>query len=122
MLSFVFPGWQDHVVSMMDRTTSSEISSEFDRDGTMTADYGLVVRARNPLADADSGAEVLIVAGCSGYGTAAAAEILGRRALHRDVATRRQSPFEALVRTTVVGRAPHSASLVEIRALAEFRG
>ncbi|WP_410590435.1 hypothetical protein [Amycolatopsis sp. lyj-23] len=112
--TFAFPYWRDHVVLLVDRTTGREYRPEYDDDGHLTADYGVVVRAPNPLAG--DGTEVMILSGCWGHGTAAAAESLRSKALHRaGVSTRR--PFEALVKVAVADRRNHTVTVLEVRPL-----
>ena len=113
-LTFRFPHWREHVVLLVDKTTGHEYHPEYDEDGRLTVDYGVVVRAPNPLAD--DGTEVVLLCGCWGHGTAAAAESLRGKALHqREVSTRR--PFEALVKVAVVNGRNHAITVLDVRAL-----
>lgn len=115
-LTFGFPHWRAHVVLLTDTETGAEYNAEYDREGRVVTDYGLVVRAPNPLAE--DGTEVVILAGCWGHGTAAAAESLRGKALHRHgVSTR--GAFEALVKVAVVNGRNHAVSVVDVRALRE---
>ncbi|MBE8520894.1 hypothetical protein ILP97_25985 [Amycolatopsis sp. H6(2020)] len=113
-LTFAFPYWRQHVVLLVDQATGREYHPEYDDDGNLTADYGVVVRASNPLAD--DGTEVVVLSGCWGHGTAAAAESLRGKALHQAaVSTRR--PFEALVKVAVADRRNHAVTVLEVRPL-----
>ncbi|MEU7810452.1 hypothetical protein AB0B18_28690 [Micromonospora chalcea] len=113
-LSFGFPAWRKHVVTLVDTTTGVAYRPKYDKRGRVTVDYGLLVRAPNPLAD--DGTEVIILAGCWGHGTAAAAESLGGKSLHRHKVSTRQ-PFEALVKVEVLDRHNHAVSVLAVRAL-----
>jgi hypothetical protein len=111
--SFTFPHWRRHEVSIFDKRRSTYISPRLESDSLV--DYGLIIRSPNPLAFGDS--EVLILAGCWGFGTAAAAMALASRSFRENPVCASGAPFEALIRTTVVGGAPHSVVVVEARPL-----
>ncbi|WP_439382321.1 hypothetical protein [Amycolatopsis lexingtonensis] len=85
----------------------------YDAAGDPVSDFGLIIRAVNPLAPET--AEIVILAGCWGYGTAAAAEKLrDRKFLRRQ---RKSKHFEALVETTVVRGAHYNAKVKDTRDL-----
>ena len=77
-------------------------------------DYGLVIRMRNPYA---GGNEVLILAGCWGYGTAGAADLLHDKQFLANPVIKSQKEFEAVVRADVCRGALQSVELVDIREL-----
>ncbi|ADJ48484.1 hypothetical protein AMES_6659 [Amycolatopsis mediterranei S699] len=91
--------------AVIDRTTGSASAPQYDKVGNPTSDYGLIIRAVNPLAPKKS--EIVILAGCWGFGTAAAAELLRDRKFLRQ--QRKSKHFETLVKTTVVGGAHYNA-------------
>lgn len=113
-LTFGFPRWTSHEVAVADSATGHEYYPEYDDDGSLAADYGVVVRASNPLAD--DGTEIVILAGCWGNGTAAAADSLRGMAVHRHGVSTRRS-FEALVKVAVVNGRNHVITVVDVRAL-----
>jgi len=117
-LSFAFPRWSSHNVGLFDRLLSTQILPESDAQGEVVIDYGLIVCARNPLANDD--AKVVVLAGCWGYGTAAAATVLGSKMLYESDVCRSGQPFEALVRTVVLQKTHHAASIVDVRPLDAF--
>ena len=116
-LSFIFPLWQLHVVNIIDKLGRHTIVPEHGPGGELTSDFGVIVYAANPLA---SNSNVLIVAGCWGYGSAAAAEMLSDKAFLRHPVCSSGKPFEALVQTTVAGGRHHQPRLVDARLLSDF--
>lgn len=105
VLSYEFT-WNSGVGNVViDRTTGSTSAPQYDESGDPTSDYGLIIRSVNPLAPKK--AEIVILAGCWGFGTAAAAELLRDRKFLRQ--QRKSKHFETLVKTTVVGRAHYNA-------------
>jgi len=111
--SFTFPV-SGHPNILVDMATGVEYRPEHDATGRITADYGLIVRAPNPLAD--DGTEVTLLAGCWGHGTAAAADSLRGKALQAQAVSVHR-PFEALVRVEVLNGRNHGVSVLEVRAL-----
>ncbi|WP_410633464.1 hypothetical protein [Amycolatopsis sp. cmx-4-83] len=85
----------------------------YDKAGDPASDFGLIIRTVNPLAPET--AEIVILAGCWGYGTAAAAEKLRDRKFLRK--QRKSRHFEALVETTVVRRAHYNAKVRDTREI-----
>lgn len=116
-LSFVFPGSQQHVVNLYDKVAEDIVGPEIGHDGELLHDFGLVVRAPNPLANGAT--EVVVVAGCWGHGTAAAAAVLGT-ADFRENDICRQGPFEAVVKTRVYQKSHFGPSIVQARSLSSF--
>ncbi|MCR6483404.1 hypothetical protein M8542_11295 [Amycolatopsis sp. OK19-0408] len=101
--------------AVRDRRSGRLWVPQYDAHGDPTNDFALIIRAANPLAPDNS--DIVILAGCWGHGTAAAAEKLGdRKFLHRQ---RRSRHFEALVGTTVVGGAHYNTVVLESRDLPE---
>jgi hypothetical protein len=99
VLSFGFgevrPG---QATPILDRR-GGELAPEHDlKTGDPVDDYGLIIRTANPLAPDD--AELVVLAGCWGYGTAAAAEMLDEPKLLRRRG--RSKRFEAVIKTCVV--------------------
>lgn len=93
-----------------DRTSGTTVKPTYarpsDPSSALTSDLGLIIRAANPLAPKS---EIVILAGCWGYGTAAAAEKLrDRKFLRRQ---RKSKHFEALVETTVESGAHYNAKI-----------
>lgn len=97
--------------SVYDRKSGFAASPRYDDAGAPRVDYGLVIRAANPFAPET--AEVVIVAGCGGYGTAAAAA-----AFDEAEALGGYRHFEALVETTVFRRAHRDTLVREARGIA----
>ena len=104
-------GFAEHGSSVYDRKSGFAASPRHDDAGDPRVDYGLVVRAANPFAPET--AEVVVVAGCGSFGTAAAAA-----AFDEAEALGGYRHFEALVETTVF-RGAHRDTLVrEARGIA----
>ena len=72
----------------------------------MTLDYGLIIRVPNPLGGGRK-TEILILAGCWGYGTTGAAEAICDPEFLQNAVVRKNRFFEALVRTAVHADAAH---------------
>lgn len=104
-------GFAEHGSSVYDRKSGFAASPRYDDAGDPRVDYGLVIRAANPFAPET--AEVVIVAGCGGYGTAAAAA-----AFDEAEALGGYRHFEALVETTVFRRAHRDTLVREARGIA----
>ncbi len=98
--------------AILDRRYGLLTAPRYDERDDPVNDYGLIIRAANPLAPA--AAEIVIVAGCWGYGTAAAADTLGDR---RFVRKRKLKHFEVLVETTVVHGAHYNTKVLETREI-----
>lgn len=98
------------------RNKRSDVAAtpRYNKEGDPTTDYGLIIRVANPLAP--DTAEIVILAGCWGYGTAAAAEKLSDRKFLRK--QRKSKHFEALVETTVVRGAHFNTKVREIQEIA----
>ncbi len=119
-LSFVFPKWQQHYVFLMDKVTRRMIGPDHSADGKVVkVDYGLIVRTQNPLGTNDT--EIIILAGCWGYGTEAAAKMLATKTFYRHPLVRSKRPFEILIRTTIAGDVPQAVQLVEARSLDAYQ-
>ncbi|GAB3159215.1 hypothetical protein GCM10027258_72020 [Amycolatopsis stemonae] len=97
--------------AVFDRKSGLVASPRYDESGEPRTDYGLVIRTANPFAPET--AEVVLVAGCWGYGTAAAAETLRETGPFG-----RHQHFEALVETTVVEGAHRDTSVRIAREIA----
>ncbi|WP_086838275.1 hypothetical protein [Amycolatopsis kentuckyensis] len=99
--------------AVIDRRTDSASAPQYDQSGDPISDYGLIIRAANPLAPET--AEIVILAGCWGYGTTAAAEKLSDRRFLRK--QRKSKHFEALVETTVVRGAHYNTRVRDTREI-----
>jgi hypothetical protein len=77
-------------------------------------DYGLVMRAPNPL---EPDKPMMILAGAFGYGTWAAVRLLASPAFHKESKRILKRPFEGLIRTEVIGDTPQRTTVVELRSL-----
>ena len=84
---------------------------------TSSLDYGVLIKARNPLNDSR---EVLIIDGCSGYGTWAGVKLACsprfRKELH-DRAIPPGQPIECLYSTDVINGVPLEPRVVVVRSL-----
>jgi len=119
-LTYSFPYWKNHNVTIADKLSGDKIKPESGPGGQIKTDYALIIRAPNPLAPSDS--EVVIIAGCWGYGTAAASSLLAEKRFYRDPVVSSRKPFEALVRVRVLGGSQYYAELKEARLLADQAG
>lgn len=99
--------------AVYDKRSSREITPEYDDSGDPTNDYGLIIRSANPLAPEK--AEIVILAGCSGYGTVAAAEKLSDQKFLQKL--KRFRHFEVLVETTVVRGAHYNTKVRDTREI-----
>ncbi|MFJ9785697.1 hypothetical protein ACIRSS_39420 [Amycolatopsis sp. NPDC101161] len=104
-------GFAEDGSAVYDRKSGFAASPRFDDAGEPRVDYGLVIRAANPFAPETS--EVVVVAGCGGYGTAAAAE-----AFDEAEALGGYRHFEALVETTVFRGSHRDTFVREARGIA----
>ncbi|SEF33111.1 hypothetical protein SAMN05421837_106604 [Amycolatopsis pretoriensis] len=104
-------GFAEQGSAVYDRKSGFAASPRFDDAGEPRVDYGLVVRAANPFAPETS--EVVVVAGCGSYGTAAAAE-----AFDQAEALGGYRHFEALVETTVFRGSHRDTFVREARGIA----
>lgn len=77
-------------------------------------DYGLIVRAPNPL---DPDQPMMIVAGAFGYGTWGAVRLLASAEFHKSSKRILRLPFECLIQTEVIGDAPQRPTVVGLRSL-----
>ena len=83
------------------------------RDGTgsLTLDYGIAVRTRNPFNPARP---LILVAGSFGHGSHAAAQLLETEALLMQIQPARDGlDFEALLQTEVVNGWPQTPRLLQ---------
>ncbi|MEU7790227.1 hypothetical protein [Amycolatopsis sp. NPDC049159] len=104
----------DQATPLRDNRAGEEFSPAPDPDtGDPVEDYGLIVRSANPLAPGS--AEIVILAGCWGYGTAAAAEMLDESKLLRRWP--RSGKFEAVVKTSVVQGVYCKTEVQDVRAI-----
>ncbi|MBE8517221.1 hypothetical protein ILP97_06810 [Amycolatopsis sp. H6(2020)] len=108
--SYVFAG---DAPAVLHKGSDETAAPQYNKSGDPTNDYGLIIRAANPLAP--DTAEVVILAGCWGFGTAAAAEKLSDRKFLRD--QRKFKYFEALVETTVVRGSHYNTRVRTLREL-----
>ncbi|MEV4146320.1 hypothetical protein AB0J40_21815 [Amycolatopsis sp. NPDC049691] len=104
-------GFAENGSSVYDRKSGFAASPRYDDAGAPRVDYGLVIRAANPFAPETS--EVVVVAGCGGHGTAAAAE-----AFDEAEALGGYRHFEALVETTVFRGSHRDTFVREARGIA----
>ncbi|MFJ7215114.1 hypothetical protein [Amycolatopsis sp. NPDC098790] len=104
-------GFAEHGSSVYDRKSGFAASPRYDDAGEPRVDYGLVIRAANPFAPET--AEVVVVAGCGGHGTAAAAE-----AFDEAEALGGYRHFEALVETAVFRGSHRDTFVREARGIA----
>jgi hypothetical protein len=112
-ISYAFVRDSELGVGVKNEKSGKSVVPQYDDKGDPTSDFGLIIRAANPLAPET--AEIVILAGCWGYGTAAAAEKLNdRKFLRRQ---RKARYFEALVETTVVLGAHYNTKVIETREL-----
>lgn len=72
-LSITVPGSSRHIIAFHDEESGQDFQPRYGAEGNVIHDYGLIVRVPNPLSNGHK-TEVLILAGCWGYGTAGAAE------------------------------------------------
>jgi hypothetical protein len=77
-------------------------------------DYGLILRAPNPIA---SDQPLLIMAGAFGYGTWATVRLLASPAFHKSSKRILKLPFECLIRTEVIGDTPQRTRAIALRNL-----
>ncbi|MFJ1765164.1 hypothetical protein ACIOD2_32900 [Amycolatopsis sp. NPDC088138] len=99
--------------AVYDKRSSREITPKYDDLGNPMNDFGLIIRAANPLAP--DTAEIVILAGCWGFGTAAAAEKLGDQKFLRQLKKSRH--FEVLVETTVEHGAHYNTKVRDTRTI-----
>jgi hypothetical protein len=116
---FGFPDWRRHSVQIEDAWTHTEYLPQMDDRGGMLTDYGLIIRMRNPYLAQDDGQrrDVIVLAGCWGFGTAAAAEALRARQFLSDPLVRVGAEFECLVRANIAGNTLQSVDVLQVRRL-----
>jgi hypothetical protein len=105
-LSITVPGSKLHNVALRDSVSKKIFAPQHGADGDLVLDYGLVVRTPNPLSNGRR-TEVLILAGCWGYGTTGAAEAVCDSEFLQHSVVSKNRYFEAIVRTAVHASAAH---------------
>ncbi|MEV6850776.1 hypothetical protein [Actinoplanes sp. NPDC051411] len=105
-LSMTVPGSKIHDVAFYDNVSRRGFAPRRGPDGDLTLDYGLIIRVPNPLGGGRK-TEVLILAGCWGYGTTGAAEAICDSEFLQDAVIRKNRFFESVVRTAVHADAAH---------------
>src|SRR5947207_759975 len=89
--------------------------------GKIETDFGLLLKARNPLASFDSGSELIILAGSFGYGTWTAARVAMSKGFLRDPRVAEGKPLECLVATDVSEQSLHHVRIIDIREIRDTR-
>ncbi|UQU68228.1 hypothetical protein COUCH_18935 [Couchioplanes caeruleus] len=115
-LSITVPGAKVHDVTLRDSVSGDDFVPRRGADGSLTLDYGLVVRTPNPLSNGRR-TEVLILAGCWGYGTAGAAEAVCDSDFLQHAVVKETRFFEAVVRTAVHADAAYYERPEVVRAI-----
>jgi hypothetical protein len=87
---------------MRNKERSIAYSPEYDADGRVTHDVGLLVRARNPY---ESSKWVVLAAGCHTYGTAAAMQYLTNVETLQDISRHLNHNLEIIVRARIENHA-----------------
>ncbi|MBL7259285.1 hypothetical protein [Paractinoplanes lichenicola] len=100
VLKLTVPGFKSHEVAIRDTRSDRYYAPRKGADDEWVLDYGLLVRLPNPLSNGRR-TEVLILAGCWGYGTEGAAKAVSELDFLKEVGVKKNRFFEALVRTTV---------------------
>jgi len=80
----------------------------------VTFDYGVLIKTRNPE---DAARQVLIIAGCSGYGTWAGAKLACSEEFIRDPRVSPGRPIECLYSVDVINGVPQKPQLLDVRPL-----
>lgn len=118
-LAWHFPGADIHRVAIVDKLGGQTYaaSSRAGHDGELAEDYGLITVTRSPFR---RDGWIVCVSGCFGPGTDAAAHFTSDPRLTANKVVRSRSPFQALVRASILNRAIQAIELVEVRPLTDI--
>lgn len=86
-------------LTLYDSKNNSKYFSSYDNEKNVTSDYGLAFKTKNPY---NTDANVIIVAGCFGFGTCAASQIFESSKLLGELEISSEYEFEALVNADVL--------------------
>jgi len=104
--------------SLLDTDTNTAYTPEFEtgseRQKTLVLDYGLLIKAPNPL---DTRHSVIIIAACYGYGTWAGARMARSPQFLRTELAARGQAMECLYKVEVIKEAPQIPNVVSIRPI-----
>ncbi len=89
-------------------------ASDSQGDETVTLDFGVLVKTRNPF---DPAHNVLIIAGSFGYGTWAGAKLARSAQFLRDPLVSEGLPIECLYKTEVIGGMPQQPQVISLREI-----
>jgi hypothetical protein len=103
-----------HIVTLYDDARGKEYTPSRRADGELVNDYGVVVRAPNPL---HPRSHVLLIAGSYGSGTWAGARLITDPEFLRKPLVAAGLPFECIFDVDVVRGAPHRPRILDIRQL-----
>jgi hypothetical protein len=81
-----------------------------------SVDYGVLIKTLNPE---ETSRQVMIIAGCSGYGTWAGAKLACSEQFLRDPLVSKGRPVECLYSTDVINGVPHKPKILVLRELPE---
>ena len=105
-LSLTFPGAAYHSVALHDETSGKRFVPRRGSNGDLDLDHGLVLRVPNPLSSGGK-TEILILAGCWGYGTTGAAQAVCDAEFQQNPEVRGRRYFEAVALTAVHAGTAH---------------
>ncbi|HEY8983780.1 MAG TPA: hypothetical protein VIU15_29910 [Streptomyces sp.] len=113
-LTYTFGPADRHDARITDSRTGEVASPEFDSDGQLCVDLGLLIRAANPF---QPDRHIVVLAGSFGFGTTAAARLLSDPDFLNHPLVSGGSPFEAAFSVEVVSGEPQRITLKGIRRL-----
>ena len=106
MLAKINHGLDGDAYEIRDRV----LDKSYSRDDSV--DYGVLIKAVNPE---EPSRQVMIIAGCSGYGTWAGAKLACSEQFLRDRLVSKGHPVECLYSTDVINGVPHNPKILVLR-------
>jgi hypothetical protein len=110
-LTFVF---NENDVQILDRVNGKFHGPIERKEGALTTDFGLIIRAPNPF---NNERKILIVAGSYGYGTATAGALVASSAFLKENIVKGDGNFEALFSVDIVENVAQEPIVKEFRKL-----
>ncbi|MGP4020638.1 hypothetical protein [Saccharopolyspora sp. 5N708] len=113
-LTVTYADPESNDVSFVDNLTSERLDPVTDEEGKLARDQGIVVLATNPY---DQSKKILIVAGSYGFGSAAAAELVGSPEFLTHPLVKTGKNLEVFFTTDILEGAAQKARVVCVREL-----
>ncbi|MET8980570.1 hypothetical protein ABZX85_33690 [Streptomyces sp. NPDC004539] len=113
-LTYTFGPADLHDARITDSRTGEVMSPEFDAQGQLAVDLGILIRAANPF---QPDRHIVVLAGSFGFGTSAAARLLSDPDFLNHPLVSGGSPFEAAFSVEVVAGEPQRIDLKDLREL-----